>query len=219
VRVTQAPADEEKYGNQDTDGSRSTRHFFEPMRRCGAAARTMLEQAAAQTWRVPVSEVHAANHQIVHAASGRKLGYGALALRAAKLPVPASESLRLKSPAQFRYIGKRQTLLADGHDIATGAAQYGIDSRIEGMLFAVIARSPVLGGKIAHVDSAEATKIPGVIKVVQLEANAPAAQFHPLAGVAVVARDTWVAMKARKALKIQWEDGPNGVYDSATYRS
>jgi isoquinoline 1-oxidoreductase beta subunit len=219
VRVTQAPADEEKYGNQDTDGSRSTRHFFEPMRRCGAAARTMLEQAAAQQWRVPVSEVHAANHEVIHAASGRKLGYGALAQRAAKLPVPASDSLRLKSPAQFRYIGKGQTLLADGQDIATGAAQYGIDSQVDGMLFAVIARSPVLGGKIAHVDSADAAKIPGVIKIVQLEVNAPKAQFHPLAGVAVIARDTWVAMKARKALKIRWEDGPNGVYDSATYRA
>jgi isoquinoline 1-oxidoreductase subunit beta len=219
VRVTQAPADEEKYGNQDTDGSRSTRHFFEPMRRCGAAARTMLEQAAAQTWRVPLAEVHAANHEVIHATSGRKLGYGALAQRAAKLPVPAGDSLRLKSPTQFRYIGKGQTLLADGRDIATGAAQYGIDSWMEGMFFAVIARSPVLGGKIAHVDSADAAKIPGVIKVVQLEPSAPNAKFHPLAGVAVIARDTWVAMKARKALKIQWEDGANAVYDSAGYRA
>jgi isoquinoline 1-oxidoreductase subunit beta len=76
VRVRQAPADEAKYGNQDTDGSRSTRHFFEPMRRCGAAARMMLELAAARNWSVPVSEVHAANHEVIHSASGRKLGYG-----------------------------------------------------------------------------------------------------------------------------------------------
>src|ERR1700722_20301196 len=156
VRVRQAPADEAKYGNQDTDGSRSTRHFFEPMRRCGAAARMMLELAAARTWSVPVSEVHAANHEVIHSASGRKLGYGALALRAAKLPVPARESLRLKSPAEFRYIGKGETLLAYGWDIVTGKAQYGIDSHAEGMLFAVIARSPVLGGTIASVDSTEA---------------------------------------------------------------
>src|ERR1700761_2327948 len=88
VRVQQAPADEEKYGNQDTDGSRSTRHFIDPMRRCGAAARGMLEAAAAATWSVPVAEVHAHNHEVVHAKTGRKLGYGALARKAAKQAVP-----------------------------------------------------------------------------------------------------------------------------------
>ena len=219
VRVTQAPADEEKYGNQDTDGSRSTRHFFEPMRRCGAAARTMLEQAAAQVWNVPVAQVHAANHAVIHAASGRKLDYGALAQRAAKLPVPARDSLRLKSPAQFLYIGKGETPLADGWDIATGKAQYGIDSVADGMLFAVIARSPTLGGKIASVDSTEAEKIPGVVKVMRLQANAPKATFQPLAGVGVIASDTWVAIKGRNALKIQWDEGPNGSYDSSSYRA
>ena len=218
VRVSQAPADEEKYGNQDTDGSRSTRHFFEPMRRCGASARMMLEQAAAQTWGVPVGQVHALNHEVIHQPSGRKLGYGALAQRAAKLPVPARASVRLKSPEQFRYIGKGQTALADGWDIATGKAQYGMDARAEGMVFAVIARSPVLGGKIARVDSAEAEKMPGVLKVVQLQASAQGAKFQPLAGVAVVASDTWVAIKARNALQIQWEDGPNSSYNSPAYR-
>jgi isoquinoline 1-oxidoreductase subunit beta len=219
VRVSQAPADEEKYGNQDTDGSRSTRHFFEPMRRCGAAARMMLEQAAAQTWGVPVTQVQARNHEVIHEASGRKLGYGALAQRAAKLPVPPRSSIRLKSPTQFRYIGKGQTALADGWDIATGKAQYGIDSRADGMVFAVIARSPVLEGKVANVDAADATKIPGVLKVVELQAVAKGAQFKPLAGVAVIASDTWVAIKARNALKITWEDGPNGKYDSPSYRA
>ena len=219
VRVSQAPADEDKYGNQDTDGSRSTRHFFEPMRRCGAAARMMLEQAAAQTWGVPVGQVQARNHEVVHAASGRKLGYGALAQRAAKLSVPPRSAVRLKSPAQFRYIGKGETALADGWDIATGKAQYGIDSRAEGMVFAVIARSPVLGGKIVSVDAGEATKIPGVLKVVQLQAVAEGAKFKPLPGVAVVASDTWTAIKARNALKIIWDDGPNSTYDSPSYRA
>jgi isoquinoline 1-oxidoreductase beta subunit len=105
VRVVQASAGEAKFGNQDTDGSRSTRHFFEPMRRCGAAARTMLEQAAAARWGVPVSEVRAVNHEVVHSKSGRKLGYGTLAQAAARLPVPPRESLKLKDPTQFRYIG------------------------------------------------------------------------------------------------------------------
>ena len=219
VRVSQAPADEDKYGNQDTDGSRSTRHFFEPMRRCGAAARTMLELAAAHSWGVPVIEVHAANHQVVHAPSGRTSSYGALAQRAARLPVPPRDSLRLKSPAEFRYIGKGQTSLADGWDIATGKAQYGIDAHAEGMLFAVMARSPVLGGTIVSVDSTEAEKIPGVVRVVRLEVNEPKAEFHPLAGVAIIATDTWVAIKARNALKVQWQDGPNGSYHSGSYRA
>jgi isoquinoline 1-oxidoreductase beta subunit len=219
VRIRQAPADEEKYGNQDTDGSRSTRHFIDPMRRCGAAARMMLEQAAAQLWRVPVSEVRAVHHEVVHEASGRRVGYGALAQAAAKLPVPPRESLRLKSPEQFRYIGKGNTPLVDGWDIVTGKAQFGIDARAEGMLFAVLSRSPVLGGTIKRVDPAEAEKIPGVVKVVALQANAKDAQFQPLPAVAVIASDTWVAIKGRKALTVEWNDGPNAQYDSAAFRA
>ena len=122
VRVAQAPGDEKKYGNQDTDGSRSTRHFFDPMRRCGAAARMMLESAAAKQWGVPVSEVVAKNHEVVHKPSGKKLGYGALAKAAANEPVPARDSLRLKDPKDFRYIGKGNLKLVDGPDIATGKA-------------------------------------------------------------------------------------------------
>jgi isoquinoline 1-oxidoreductase beta subunit len=102
VRVKQAPGDEPKFGNQNTDGSRSVRHFFEPMRRCGAAARAMLEAAAAASWNVPVGSVRAVNHEVVHADSGRKLGFGELAKAAAKLPVPPRVSLRVKDPSQFR---------------------------------------------------------------------------------------------------------------------
>src|SRR5207244_1702401 len=90
-----------------------------PMRRCGAAARTMLEAAAAERWKVPVSEVEAKNHEVVHRATGKRLGYGALAKAAATQPVPARETLRLKDPKQFRYIGKGQLKLVDGRDIAT----------------------------------------------------------------------------------------------------
>src|SRR5207244_2030708 len=117
VRVVQAPGDQKRFGNQDTDGSRSTRHFFGPMRRVGAAARTMLETAAAARWNVPVSEVEARNHEVVHRPSGRRLGYGELAYDASKLPVPPRETLRLKDPSQFRYIGKGDVKLIDGPDI------------------------------------------------------------------------------------------------------
>jgi isoquinoline 1-oxidoreductase beta subunit len=218
IRVQQATADEEKYGNQDTDGSRSTRHFFDPMRRCAASARTMLELAAAKSWGVPVSEVKAENHEVVHGKTGRKADYGSLAKAAAKLPVPARDSLKLKSPAQFRYIGK-PTHLLDGPDIVQGKAQYGIDTRLDGMLYAVIARSPVFGGKVARFDAAEAMAMPGVVKVVEIQGTPGPAQFQPLSGIAIVAKDTWIATKARKTLKIEWDDGPHASYDSKAYRA
>ena len=219
VRVAQATGDETKFGNQDTDGSRSTRHFFEPMRRCGAAARTMLEAAAAERWKVPVSEVAAKNHEVVHKASGRRLGYGALAKAAAAQPVPARASLRLKDPKDFRYIGKGELKLYDAMDIATGKAKYGIDTRLPGMLYAVVARPPVLGGKVASVDDSDALKVPGVVKVVQIDGSGPPPLFNPLGGVAVLARNTFAAMQGRRALKITWDDGPNASYDSATYKA
>jgi isoquinoline 1-oxidoreductase subunit beta len=219
VRVAQAPGDEKKFGNQDTDGSRSTRHFFEPMRRCGAAARTMLEAAAAERWKVPVSEVAAKNHEVVHGASGRRLGYGALAKAAAAQPVPARAALRLKDPKDFRYIGKGELKLVDAMDIATGKAKYGIDTRLDGMLYAVVARPPVFGGKAASVDASEAMKVPGVVKVVAIEGSPAPPVFNPLGGVAVIGRNTWAAMQGRKALKITWDDGPNASYDSVAFKA
>jgi len=219
VRVTQAPGDEEKFGNQDTDGSRSMRHHFDPMRRVGAAARTMLEAAAAATWNVPVNSVRAVNHEVVHEQSGRRLGYGALAHAAAKLPVPPRESLRLKNPAQFRYIGKENIPLLDVDDISHGRAQYGIDTRLDGMLYAVVARSPVFGGKVAKFDAATAQAMPGVVKVVEIPGTPGPALFSPLNGIAVIAEDTWIAMQARQALQIEWNDGPHGTYDSVAYRA
>jgi isoquinoline 1-oxidoreductase beta subunit len=219
VKVIQAPGDEKRYGNQDTDGSRSTRHFFMPMRTCGAAARMMLESAAAERWKVPVGEVQAKNHEVVHAKSGRKLGYGQLAAAAAKQPVPPRDQVKLKDPSQFRYIGKSNIKLVDGRDIVTGKAVYGQDVRLPGMLYAVVARPEVYLGKVVSVDASAAMKVPGVVKVVQIEPSAPPANFNPLGGVAVVAKDTWAALQGRKALKIVWDDGPNASYDSKAYRA
>jgi isoquinoline 1-oxidoreductase beta subunit len=112
VRVLQADGNAVRFGNQDTHGARGARHFFEPMRRCGAAARTMLEQAAAIRWQVPFGEVEASNHEVVHRPTRRWLAYGALAAAASRLPVPARDTLRLKAPAQFRYIGKEDARIA-----------------------------------------------------------------------------------------------------------
>jgi isoquinoline 1-oxidoreductase beta subunit len=218
VKIAQAPGDEAKYGNQDTDGSRSTRHFMKPMRECGAAARTMLEAAAAKRWGVAPSEVQAQNHEVIHKASGRKLGYGELAADAATMPVPALTDLKLKDPSQFRYIGK-ETPIVDGFDISTGRAMYGMDTLLPGMKFAVVARPPVYGGKVKSVDTTEAMKVAGVEKIVQIPGTPPPSVFMPLGGVAVIANNTWAAMKGREALKIEWDDGPNRAYDSKAYEA
>ncbi|HEV7394500.1 MAG TPA: molybdopterin cofactor-binding domain-containing protein, partial [Burkholderiales bacterium] len=180
VRVQQAPADEQRFGNQDTDGSRSVRHFFAPMRRCGAAARTMLEQAAAAQWGVPVAEVAAVNHEVVHGPTNRRIGYGELAVAAARLAVPADKTLRLKTPSQFRYIGKGEVRLIDGPDMVSGRAIYGIDAVFDDMLFAVVARPPVYGGKVAAYDPSAALKVPGVVRVIEIPGTPPPSEFWPL---------------------------------------
>ena len=218
VRVQQAHGDEVKYGNQDTDGSRSTRHYLMPMRQIGACARTMLESAAAKRWGVPATEVKAVNHEVVHSASGRKLGFGELAADAAKEPVPSIEGLKLKDPKDFRYLGKGEIGIVDLRDITTGTARYGADVRLPGMKYAVIARPPVTGGKLVSFDGSEAMKISGVEKVLEVKGWPWPSKFQPLGGVAVIARNTGAAIKGRDALKVVWEDGPNGKYDSAAYR-
>ncbi|MEH2509220.1 isoquinoline 1-oxidoreductase beta subunit [Nitrobacteraceae bacterium AZCC 1564] len=219
VRVQQAHGDEVKFGNQDTDGSRSTRHYLLPMRQIGASARSMLEAAAAKRWGVPATEVRAVNHEVVHSASGRRLGFGELAADAANQSVPGIEGLRLKSPKDFRYIGKGQISSVDLHDITVGKAHYGIDTRLPGMKYAVIARPPVTGGKVKSFDGADALKVSGVEKVLEVQGWPWPSKFQPLGGVAVIARNTGAAIKGRDALKIVWEDGANGKYDSVSYRS
>jgi isoquinoline 1-oxidoreductase beta subunit len=219
VRIRQSEGDEVKYGNQDTDGSRSTRHFIQPMRLCGASMRLMLEQAAAKKWNVPEAECVAEHHEVIHKPSGRKAGYGELAADAAALAVPPQERVKLKEQAQFRYMGKGNVGLVDLFDITTGKATYGQDVRLDGMKYAVIARPPVVGGKVASVDDSAALKVPGVEKILKLDPTPAPAKFAPLGGVAVIAKNTWAALKGRDALKITWDDGPNKSYDSATYRA
>ena len=218
VKVVQAYGDETRFGNQDTDGSRSLRHFFPHFRHAGAAARLMLVQAAAKQWGVPAAEVRAENHELVHAKSGRKLGYGEVAAAAAELPVPARESVRLKDPKQFRYIGTGKIGLIDNRDITTGKAVYGLDVKLDGMHYAVVARPPVYGGKVKSVDDAAALKVPGVLKTVRIEGGEIPSEFMPLGGVAVIAKNTWAALKGRDALKIEWDDGPNAGYDTDAFR-
>jgi isoquinoline 1-oxidoreductase beta subunit len=219
VRVQQAHGDEVKYGNQDTDGSRSTRHYLMPMRQIGASARAMLEAAAAKRLGVPASEVKAVNHEVVHSASGRKLGFGELAADAAKEAVPAPASVKLKDARDFRYLGKGEVSIVDLRDITVGAARYGADVRLPGMKYAVIARPPVTGGKLASFDASEATKVSGVEKVMEVQGWPWPSKFQPLGGVAVIARNTGAAIRGRDALKVTWDDGANAKYDSVAYRA
>ncbi|MBU1332596.1 MAG: molybdopterin-dependent oxidoreductase [Gammaproteobacteria bacterium] len=218
VKVVQADANETRYGNQNVDGSRSVRHFLMPMRRVGAAARQMLEAAAAARWSVPVSEVKAVQHEVIHERTGRRFGYGELAVDAAKQPVPMADALKLKAREDFRYIGKDRVRLVDLEAIGKGQATYGMDKRLPGMVYAVVARPPVVGGKVRRFDASKALAVPGVIKVMEIPAMSGAPAFQPLGGIAVVARNTWAARQGRSALQIEWDDGANASYDSNAYR-
>ncbi len=218
VRIVQAVGDEATYGGQNTDGSRSLRHFLLPMRQMGAAARQMLETAAANKWGVQVAQVRARNHQIVHTPTGRVLEYGALAVAASELPVPRQEQLKLKRPEDFRYIGKNVPIV-DLNDMTSGRAGYGIDVRLPGMKYAVIARPPVYGGRVASYDEPSARAVPGVERVVKLDGTPPPSGFQPLGGVAVIARNTWAAIQGRGKLSTTWDDGPNRSYESVAYKT
>jgi isoquinoline 1-oxidoreductase beta subunit len=217
VKITQAQGDP-KYGDQNTDGSRSTWQFFGPMRTAGATARHMLEAAAAGVWQVPAGECQAQNGFVVHSASGRKLAFGNLAKLAATMPVPPSNQVRLKDRKDWRYIGKPHPIV-DLEDIVRGRAIYGIDVVIPGMKYASIERCPVYGGKVKSFDAEAALSIAGVERVVEIPATPMPSGFKPLGGVAVIANDTWSAQQGRQRLKINWDYGPNAVYDTETYRA
>ncbi len=211
VRVVQADGDP-KYGNQNTDGSRSVRTLFDPLRKVGAAVREMLVQAAASVWGVPISECYAEKHFVYQKSSGQKLFYGDLVEKASRLSPPKNP--QLKNTAAFRYIGKALQGV-DVKDIARGTARFGLDVRLPGMLFAVILRPPVTFGKVKNYKKAEAAKTKGVRYI--LEVPAVKGPFGALGGVAVVADNTWVAMEAVKRLKVEWEPGPNATYDTERF--
>jgi isoquinoline 1-oxidoreductase beta subunit len=200
VRVVQADANP-RYGSMSTGGSRSVRQSWEPLRKAGAAAREMLISAAAAGWGVDPASCRAEKGAVLHPASGRRAGFGDLVAAAAKLPVP--ENPALKDPKEFTLIGKPVPRL-DTPAKTRGAAVFGIDVRVPGMLHAALARPPVLGGKVARFDAAKAMAVPGVRKVVEVPS-----------GVAVVADSTWAALRGRDALSATFDDGPNGALDSA----
>jgi isoquinoline 1-oxidoreductase subunit beta len=206
VQLEHAPPNDKLYanpffGDQETGGSSSVRAFYEPLRRAGATARTMLVAAAAQTWDVDPASCRAKRGVVTHTPSGRTLTYGALADKAAKLPVP--EKVPLKDPKDFTLIGTPAKRL-DAAEKVNGRAQYGIDVRLPRMKIATVAASPVLGGKVAGLDIAKAMAIPGVRQIVNLGDV-----------VAVVADHMWAAKQGLAALAVRWDDGPNGNVSTA----
>jgi len=216
VKLEQAIGDA-RYGSQNTDGSHSIREFYEPMRRAGATARMMLTQAAANQWGVPASECKADLHTVVHSPTGRRLGYGELASAAAKLPVPKVQELNFKPKSEWRYVGKGSPSY-DLADVVTGKAAYGMDARMDGMVYASIQRPPVIGGKVKSFDDKETLKVAGVSQTVSLDPFQGPWGFQALGGVAVIANNTWAAFKGRKSLQVDWDNGPNAGYSSDAYR-
>jgi isoquinoline 1-oxidoreductase beta subunit len=198
VEEEQAPANPALYANpvtkmQSYGGSRGVRDHVDAWRKAAAAAREMLKQAAANEWNVPVDQVDTEPDTVVHKATGRRLRYGQLVDKAQALPVPPNP--KLKTPDQFRYIGKT-VRRRDTPDKVTGRGIYGMDVALPGMLVASIERSPVRGGKVKSVDASATKAIKGVKQVVPVSG-----------GVAVIADSFWTAVKGRRALKVAWDEG------------
>jgi isoquinoline 1-oxidoreductase beta subunit len=209
---------DKKYGSQNTDGSRSVRRFYQPLREAGASARMMLEQAAAQHWQVAVSECRAEKNYIIHGKTGKRLSFGSLVPLANTLSVPEKSTLKLKAKKDFNFIGKSNVALVDGEKIVTGNTTYGYDVERDNMVYAVIARPPVLAAKVKSFDAKKAKSIKGVIDVVQLDDLEEPAVFKPLGGVAVIASNTWAAIKGREALAVLWHESEHQSYNSDEYK-
>ena len=214
IELIQALGDE-KYGDQNTDGSTSIRNQFDLLRNAGATAREMLIAAAATRWGVAAQECEARQHAVHHAASGRSAGFGELVDVAATLE--AMPDAPFKSRADYRYIGKAMDTI-DGRAFTTGTAIYGIDTVRPGMLYASIERCPAFGGTVVSLDDQAARAVTGVVDVVRLPDPTSPLAYNLLGGVAVLASNTWAAQKGREALKIQWDLGANAGHDSAAYR-
>ena len=211
VTVKQAPGDD-AYGNQNTDGSRSIRTIYEPMRKMGAMVRTMLIEAAAEQWGVAAALCKSELHHIINTDSGEKIFYGDLVAKAALMEIPQDPAL--KSPDEFIYIGKGLKSV-DAGDFVKGIPKYGLDIRLSDMVYACIARCPVTFGSVASYDDSDSLKIQGVKTVNTLDRIEK--PFGALGGVAVIASNSWAAIEGKKALKVDWDFGDNESYSSSDF--
>ena len=182
-------------GGQITGGSTSVRDAWEKLRKAGASARMMLTAAAAQEWGVDASQVRAENGSLV-GPGGKRMSYGMAAPKAAQMEVP--KDVPLKPVSAFKVVGNAKQKRLDTPQKVKGEPTFGIDTRVPGMLYAAVAMSPYLGGKVKSYDDSRAKNMPGVKAVVQYSR-----------GVAVVADSYWQAKKAKDLLEIDWDEGPN----------
>ena len=216
VRVLQATGDA-AYGDQNTDGSHSVRGQYDELRKLGAAARVLLIAAAAKKWGVHANECSAVASKISHDRSKRSLPFSALVEAAAQLPLPKPEDLTLRPRAELVH-ANAPIALWDGADIVTGRATFAADEKIPGALVAVMLHPPVVGGRILKYDAKKALAIPGVKSVIEIPAPVAPFAAQSLGGLAVIATNTWAALRGRAAIEVTWDPGPNGTYDSAKYK-
>lgn len=203
ITIEQADFDDKVYGNQSAGGSTSTPNNYDNFHLLGATARTMLVEAAAQTWGVPASECRAEKATVIHK-SGKSLKYSQLVAKAATLPVPAKEAVVLKDPKTYTLLGTRVPQY-DSVKIATGQPLFGIDVKLPGMVYAVYEKCPAFGGKVVSANLDQIKALPGVKDAFVIEGNGKVKELVP--GVAIVADSTWSAFSARKQLKVVWDEG------------
>lgn len=193
------------YGSQSAGGSRSTPTNYEAFLRLGAVARTMLLEAAAVTWKVPVAECKASGGAVQHTATQRSLGYGQLVAKAATLPVPKADDVALKDPKDYKLLGRRIAGV-DNAAIVSGQPLFGIDVKLPGMLYAVYEKCPAFGGRVIEANLDVVKALPGVRDAFVIQGTSNLRGLMP--GVAIVATSTWAAFSARRQLKVRWDEGP-----------
>ena len=203
VKVDQAPINPKVYGYQGAGGSTSIPRGWDQLRQAGATARAMLVSAAAAQWKVPASECDAADSCVSHKSSVRKLTYGALAQAAAQQPVPDAAKVPLKTRADYKLLGKRYTGV-DNAKVVTGKPLFGIDVQMPGMLYANYVKCPAVGGKVKSANLDDVKKMPGVVDAFVLDGTGNPLEVMP--GVAIIAKSTWEAFKAKAALKVDWDE-------------
>ena len=205
-----------KYGDQNTDGSRSIRYNMQRLREMGASVRYLMQQAAAARWNVPIDQCTAQQHAVSHS-SGKTLQYAELVNDALSITPPGNESLTLKKRSEWRYINTAMEHI-DLKDIVTGKATFAADVLAPKALIAMIVRPPVVGGKVKSFDAKAAKAIEGVVDIIEMPAAQGAPLFQPKGGIAIVAQNTWAAIKARRVLTVEWDNGKNGDYNSNTFK-